>query len=181
MHWLEYAGDLEKLCRFLLLLYRAADMVRRFLTNTPLYPSRLPMRRFHRSTLLETWSRQGLMVNAMRTRGREPLRSASRLLGFIVNICFWDPSHRLVANPGCGPLRLCQDPISYPATPGPFRRRHLVGIDLHRAPVAVRNLRLAVVFAAGHEGGCRSGGGPGHFAGNPLHWVSADTGISNAG
>jgi len=59
--WLEFAGYLEKLCRFLLLLmHRAIDTVRHFLINTPLDPSRLPMRRFHRPTLLETRSQRGL-------------------------------------------------------------------------------------------------------------------------
>ena len=181
MHWLEYARDLEKRCRFLLLLYRAANMVHRFLTNAPLYPSRLPMRRFHRPTLLETWSRKGLMVNAMRTRGREPLRSASRLLGSAINLCFWDPGHRLGASPSCGLLRLCQEPFSYPTAPSSFWRRHLVCISVHRAPVAARNFCLAVAFTEGPGGECRSGGGPGHFAGNPLHRISADTSISNAG
>src|SRR5882757_8121018 len=43
---LEFAGYLEKLCcLLLLLLHHAVDTVRRFLTNTPLDPSWLPIRR----------------------------------------------------------------------------------------------------------------------------------------
>jgi hypothetical protein len=84
--WSEFAGDNQKLCRLLLLLlHRAVNMVHRFLINTPLDPSQLPIRGLHRPTLPESWSRQGLVVNALRTRGREPLRSASRLLGFTID------------------------------------------------------------------------------------------------
>ena len=82
----EFAGYLKEPCHFLiLLLHRAVNMVHRFLINSPLDPIRLPIRGIHRPILLETWSRQRLVVNALRIRGREPLRSASRLLGFAVN------------------------------------------------------------------------------------------------
>src|SRR6266478_6435647 len=156
-------------------------MVRRFLSNTPLYPSRLPMRRSHRPTLLETWSPQGLMVNAMRTRGREPLRAASRLFGFSINLCFWDPSHRLVASPSCGLLGLFQDPFNYPTAPISFWRWHLINIDPHRAPVTLRHLCLTLPFTESHGRGCHGRSGPGYFAGTPLYQISTDTGISNAG
>ncbi len=79
IYWLESAGDLKKLHRFLLLLHHTVDMVRCFLTDTPFDPRRLPMRRSHRPTLLETWSPQGLMVNTMCTRsGASPLRVMGR-------------------------------------------------------------------------------------------------------
>ena len=125
--WPEFSGYLEILCHLLLLLlHRAFNMVHFFLFNTPLYPSRLPIRGVYRPTLLETWSRQGLVVNALRTRGREPLRSASRLLGFISNSCFEDPSHRLVAGPSCGP-RCLRVPLGRFTAPGSFEGRHHVG------------------------------------------------------
>ena len=182
MRWLEYAGDLEKLCCLLLLLHHAINMDHHFLTNPPLDPSRLPMHRFHRPTLLETWSQQGLMVNSMCTRGRKPLRSTPHLLGFTIDLCFWDPSYRLVVSPSCGLLRLCQDPIVYPATPSHFRRGHLVGIDPPPwAPIAMRHLCLVVAFAEGHGGGCHSGSGLGDFASTRLHQIPANTCVSNTG
>ena len=53
----------------LLLLHRAVNMVHRFLIDTPLNPSRLPIRGVHHPTLVETWSQHGLVVNTLRTRG----------------------------------------------------------------------------------------------------------------
>jgi hypothetical protein len=147
---LEFAGYLEKLCRFLLLLlHRAVDTVRRFLINTPLDPSRLPIRRFHHPTLLETRSRRGLVVNSVRIRGREPLRSASRLLGFTIKTRFWDPGHKVVAGPSRGPLCF-QDPRR-PA-PGSFLGRHIVGIDPHQVSIALGLLCLTAAFPEGREG-----------------------------
>jgi hypothetical protein len=134
--WPENAGYHKLLRLFLmLLLHRAVSVVHRFLINAPLDPSQLPIRSFHRPTLLETWSRQGLVVNALRTRGREPLRSASRLLGFTTNLCFGDPGRRLAAGPSCGP-RCLQDPLRCFTAPDSFWGRHLVGIGPRRALVA---------------------------------------------
>ena len=105
MPWLECRGDLEKLaCHFLVpLLHRVVDVMRCSLINTPLGPSRLPIRSVHHPTLLETWSRQGLAVNPLRTRGHEALRSASRRLGFVVNTCLGNPGHRFAVGPSSGP------------------------------------------------------------------------------
>ena len=81
------------LCRFLvLLLHRVANMVHYSLNQHPLqHPldlSRLSFGGVYHPTLLETWSRQRLVVNALRTRGCEPLRSASHLLGFTLSRLF---------------------------------------------------------------------------------------------
>jgi hypothetical protein len=146
----EYAGYLEKFCRFfLLLLHRAVDPVRPFLINTPLDPTRLSIRRLHRPTLLETRSRRGLVVNSMRIRGREPLRSASRLFGYAIETCIWDPGHRVVAGPSRRPLCF-QDPGS-PA-PGSFLGRCIVGIDAHQVPIALVLLYLTAAFPEGRRG-----------------------------
>ena len=51
------------------------------LLHTPLDTSQLSIRGSHLPALSSTRSRQRLVVNARRVRGREPLRSASRLLG----------------------------------------------------------------------------------------------------
>jgi hypothetical protein len=151
---LESAGYLEKLCRLFLLLFlhHAVDTVHRFLTNTPLDPSRRPVRRFHRPTLLETRSQQGLVVKSVRIRGREPLRSASRLLGFIIILCNWDPGHKVVAGPIRGPLYF-PDPRS--RAPGSFQGQRIVGIDSHLASIALGLLRLTGAFPEG-RGGCVS-------------------------
>jgi hypothetical protein len=153
IHRVEFAGYLEKPCRFLLLLpHRAIDAVLRLLINTPLDPTRLPMRRFHRPTLLETRSRRGLVVKSVRTRGCEPLRSASRHLGFIINSLFWDPGHSVVGGPSHGPFCF-QDPRS--RTPGSFLGRHVVGIDPHQAPIALGLFCLKAAFSEG-RGACVS-------------------------
>ena len=139
MLWLQFAGYLEILRRLLLLLllHRAVNMVHRVLFNSPLDPSRLLIRGIHRPTLLETWSRQGLVVNALRTRGREPLRSASRLLGFTICQLLGDPGHRLAAGPSRR-LRCLQDPLSCSAAstaPGSFGGWHLLGMIPRRASI----------------------------------------------
>lgn len=150
MPTVEYAGYLEKFCRFfLLLLRRAVDTARRLLINTPLNPTWLSIRRLHRPTLLETRSQRGLVVNSVRIRGREPLRSASRLLGFTINLRFWGPGHKAVAGPSCGPLCF-QDPRS-PA-PGSFLGRHIVGIDPHQVPSTLGLLHLTAAFPEGRRG-----------------------------
>jgi hypothetical protein len=46
------------------------------------------------------------MVNLLRIWGREPLRSATRLLRSTNDLCLWNPSHRLVAGSRDGPRRL---------------------------------------------------------------------------
>ncbi len=176
---LEYTWDLDRHCHFLLLLllHRAVGTVRRSLVNTPLDPSRLPLRRLYRPPLLETRSRQELMVNALRIRGREPLRSASCLLGFTIQHLFGDPGRRLLAGPSRGP-RCLQDPLSFSRTPGSLQGRKFVGMYPHQAPIALRLLCLTVAFARGHGRGCRRSG-PGHVVRNPLRWISVDTSMSN--
>jgi hypothetical protein len=110
------------------------------------------------------------MVKSLRICGREPLRSAHRLFGFIIVSCFWDPSHRLVTRPSREP-RCLQDPICL-AAPDSFLWRHH-----HRDPVAMR--LITATFARGRGGGCLccSRDGPGHFVGSPPHWISASTGL----
>jgi len=150
MPWLEYTGDLEKLCRSLwLLLRRALGMERRILINTPLDPSRLPIRRLYRPPLLEARSRQGSVVNALRTRGREPLRSASRLLGFTTGLCMRDPSRRLVAGPSRG-LRCVWDPLSF-CTAGSFPGWHLETLRPYRDSIALRWPYLMAAFQEGRS------------------------------
>jgi hypothetical protein len=85
----------------------------------------------------------------VRIRGREPLRSASRLLGFTVNFRFWDPGHKVVAGPSRGPLCF-QDPGSH--APGSFLGRHIVGIDPHQASIALGFLSLTAAFPEGRSG-----------------------------
>jgi hypothetical protein len=152
IHWPENAGDNKKLCCFLmLLLHRAVNMVHRSLINAPLDPTRLPIRGLHRPILLETWSRQGLVVNALRTRGREPLRSASRLLGFTANTLFGDPGHRLAAGPSHGP-RCLRDPLCCSTAPGSFGGRHLVCVG-RRVSIAQRLFCLVATFPEDRAGG----------------------------
>ena len=162
-------------------------MVRCFLINTPLDPSRLPIRRIHRPTLLETRSQRGMGMNSVRIRGREPLRSASRLRGCIPIPLSWGPSHKVVAGPSCGPLCF-QDP-SNPA-PGSFLGRHIVGIGPRQASIALGLPCLTAAFPDGrvgricrrrswHDMAQRSRNGPGKLTGIPPCWRPACTGINN--
>jgi hypothetical protein len=139
---LEFSGYLEKFCFF---------MVHRFLINTPLDPTWLSICGIHCPTLLETWSRQGLVVNALRTRGRESLCSASRLLGFAINPLFGDPGRRHVAGPSRGPCCL-RDPLNSPPTaPGLLLGPHFVGMG-PLAFITLRQLCLAMTFPDGRSG-----------------------------
>jgi hypothetical protein len=95
------------------------DMMSCFLTNTPLDPSRHTIRSVHRPTPLETWSWQGLVVNPLRTRGCEPLRSASRRLGFMINALFGNPGHQLVVGPSSG-SRCLQASLGSSSAPARF-------------------------------------------------------------
>jgi hypothetical protein len=115
-------------------LHRAVSLVLCFLIVTPLDRSGHPIRGIHRPTLLGAWSRQRLVVNSLRTRGREPLRSASRLLGFIINCTLGDPGLRLAAGHNRGP-RCLRDPLSCSA-PGSFEGRRLVGMGFRWACMA---------------------------------------------
>ena len=91
---LELSRELEVLVlRFLLLLLlllllRHRFLLHRHLLHTPLNPNQLSVRSLFPPPLLETRSLQGSMVNSLRARGREPLRSASRLLGFMIDFDF---------------------------------------------------------------------------------------------
>ena len=147
---LEFAGYLEKPYRSLMLLpYRAVDTVRPFVTNTPLNPGWLPIRGFYRAALLETRSQRGLVVKSVRNRGREPLRSASRLLGFINNLRILGSWPQGCGGPGHGPLCFL-DPRSL--APDSFLGRHIVGIDPHQAPIAFWLLCLKAMFPKGRCG-----------------------------
>jgi hypothetical protein len=178
---LELPRELEVLVlRFLLLLLllllRHLFLLHRHLLHTPLNPNQLSVHSLFPPPLLETRSLQGSMVNSLHVRGREPLRSASRLLGFTVDHFVWDPGHRLVAGPSCGPLCL-QGPFCL-AAPASFLRRHLMVVN--RGPDALRLIPAA--FTKGqHRRGCRRccRSGPGKLADIPLQRRSAGTGISD--
>ena len=181
---LELSRELEVLVlRFLLLLLllllllRHRFLLHRHLLHTPLNPNQLSVHSLFPPPLLGTWSLQGSMVNSLRVRGREPLRSASRLLGFTIDL-FWDPGHRLVAGPSRGP-RCLQDPFCL-AAPASFLGRHLMVVD--RGPDALRLLPAAFTkgqYRRGCRRCCRSG--PGKLADIPLQRRSAGTSISDAG
>jgi hypothetical protein len=182
---LELSRELEVLVlRFLLLLLllllllRHRFLLHRHLLHTPLNPNQHSVHSLSPPPLLGTWSLQGLMVNSLRVLGREPLRSASRLLGFIIDNCFWDPGHRLVAGPSRGPLCL-QDPFRLVA-PASFLGRHPMVVN--RGPDALRLIPAA--FTKGqYRRRCRRccGSGPGKLADIPLQRRSACTSISDAG
>ena len=126
----------------LLLLHRAADVVNQFLHTHPQPKSAL------RPLLLETRSQQGSMVNSLRVRGREPLRSVSRFLGFVIDLWIWDPGHRLEAGPGRGPC--CPQDLFYLAAPdscrsGPLRdETHSSGVYQGPTPEWVRTTPLGI-------------------------------------
>jgi hypothetical protein len=88
-----------------------ADLVlpRRFL-HPPLDPRQLFLRTRNRRLLLDTWSRHESMVKLVRIQGREPLRSASRRLGFAI-VIYWGPGGRFPAGPTCV-WRYSQDFVS---------------------------------------------------------------------
>jgi hypothetical protein len=69
----------------------------------------------------------------VRIRDREPLRSASPLLGFTMNARFWDPGPKVVAGPSRGPL--CFQDSGSPAL-GSFLGRHIVSIEPYPAFIA---------------------------------------------
>ena len=141
----------------LLLLHRAADVVNQFLYTHPQPKSAL------RPLLLETRSQQGSMVKSLRVWGREPLRSASRLLGFVIDLCIWDPGYRLVAGPGRG--WCCPQDLFCLAAPASFLGLHLMVVD--RGPYALRLIPAA--FTKGqHWRGCRRccRSGQDHSSGN---------------
>jgi len=167
MPWFEFAGNLEKLvCHFrdgltshnspssflrwgfcFLRLLCIVNMMCCFLINTPLDPSQLPIRSVQHPTLLETWSRQGLVVNALRTRCREPLRSVSHHLGFAIN------SHLGILATGSwwvrSRSRCLQDPLGCSTAPGSLLGRNFVGTCPHQASIT---LRLTSAFPEGHSG-----------------------------
>jgi hypothetical protein len=94
VHWLEFSrdADLDVLAPsslLLLLLCRAVAVLHDCLLHTPL--NKVSVCSFLHPSLLER-SQQGLVVNALHTRGREPLRSTSRLLGFTIKTLLWDPA-----------------------------------------------------------------------------------------
>ena len=124
---LEYTGHIKKLCCFLLLLrHRAVNVVHRFLINTPLNVTWLPICRFHFPTLLETRSQQGLGMYSVRIWRREPLRSASRLLGAFPFCCSGILATRLwrVVDVDLRSFRIPEN------LSGSFLAWHIVGSDL---------------------------------------------------
>ncbi|KAI0269489.1 hypothetical protein BGY98DRAFT_305970 [Russula aff. rugulosa BPL654] len=113
------------------------------------------------------------MVNSLRIRDPELLRSSSRLLGFTF-YPFWDPGDSLLAGRRCGP-RCLQDPI-WLDKPDSFLGWHLMAVD-YRGPVALE--LIAAAFCWGRVYGCRASDrdGPGRSVGSPLHWISAGIGL----
>src|SRR6266850_3166777 len=67
------------------------------------------------------------MVNSLRVWGREPPRSGSRRLGFMINL-YWDLGGRLVAGPTRGPCRL-QDPSVGHLPHGLLMRSGFMAVD----------------------------------------------------
>ena len=97
-----------------LLLRRAPHLALRFHLLSPHDPRRLFLRKETHRPLRDTKSQQGSMVYSLRCRGLEPLRSASRRLGYTIEFLLglhdqgstspfrgrrlpWDPSHTLLA------------------------------------------------------------------------------------
>ena len=163
----------------LLLLHLSLLLLHGIHSHTPLDPSWLSFRSFYRPPLLDAWSRQRLLVYSLRVRGREPLRSASRLLGFTYNSLFWDPGHRFVAGPRHGP-RCPQDPIRR-LVPDSFLGRHRI-LDCPSDLVAEKF--IPTTFPEGRNARRRhrcGGSGYGESTGAPLRRKSADTSVSDAG
>ncbi|KAI9443531.1 hypothetical protein H4582DRAFT_1204118 [Lactarius indigo] len=88
--------------------HRASTVVPRFHLLSLLDPRRLFLQKGSHRPLRDTKSRQRSMVNSLRCRGCEPLRSASRRLGFTIEICP-GPRGRGPASPFCR-LRSPRDP-----------------------------------------------------------------------
>ena len=148
--WLESAGYLEVLSLSAAVAAPCCQYGALLSFQHSPRPCRLSIRGVHHPTLLETWSQQGLVVNALRTRGREPLRSVSRLLGFMTDSYIGDPSRRLVAGPNCGP-RCLRDPLGCFTTPGSFGGWHHVG-GPYQVSNAWRLLCLAVALTEDRGG-----------------------------
>jgi hypothetical protein len=162
MPWLEFAGDLEKPVRqcvtssfcFRMFLRCVVDMMRCSLINTPLNPSRLtrlPIRGVHHPILVETWCQQGLVANALHTRGHEHLRSVSCHLAILglLSILVWQ---------SWPPARSAADRVAFRialVVPPPLARfwgPTLWGMYPHQAAIALRLLCLTVAFPEGHNG-----------------------------
>ena len=179
--WLENIRELEVLMHhflLLLLLLLLPSLLHRFLHPTPLNPNQLSVHNLFLSPLLETWSLQGSTVNSLCVRGRGHLRSSSRLLGFTVDLLFWDPGHRLVAGPSSG-LRCLQDPLCL-AAPASFLGPPLVMVDL--GPDTLWLFPTAFTKAQDRRRCCRClRSEPENLADVPFRCGSADTSISDAG
>lgn len=118
----------------LLLFHRASDVVHLLLSHTPPDPNQLSIYYFGRPALLETRSQQGLTSNSLHFRGREPLRSAFRLLGFDVESCLLGSWPRACG--GSSPQTPLRDIYGLPRGHGCRSRNkqgHLVGSPLHWA------------------------------------------------
>src|SRR5258708_6967924 len=150
-----------------------------YIPHTPFDREHLSICGFCRPPLLETWSQQGSMVNPLRIRGREPPCSAPRLLGFLIDSLFWDPSHRLVVSPGCGP-RCPQDPIGL-VSPDSFLGKYLIAFNCRWGDCAVGP--VVHTFTIGRNGcgasrhiGCNvSWSGPDRCS--PFHGISTATSL----
>jgi hypothetical protein len=159
MPWLEFAGDLGKPVRqcvtssfcFRMFLRCVVDMMRCSLINTPLDPSRLtrlPIRGVHHPILVETWCQQGLVVNALHTRGREHLRSVSCHLAILGLL-----SILVLAILATSPVRSGSRCLGSPwLSLARFWGATLWGMYPHQATIALRLLCLTVAFPEGHNG-----------------------------
>jgi hypothetical protein len=115
---------------------------------------------------------QRSVVNSLRIWDCEPLRPASRLLGFTIVLWYGDPGDRLAVAPRCGP-RCLEDPV-WLIAPDSFLGRYPVAVDYHRGPVAMRLMGAAFCWGCSACGCCwRSRDGPGYFVGSPPRWISA--------
>ena len=89
--------------------HHVACVVQSYTLLTPLDPGQPSLCSSPHQCLLDTWPRQELVVNFVRDWGRELPCSASRRLGYIVNLCR-GPVSGLLAGPTCEPRGL-QDPV----------------------------------------------------------------------
>jgi hypothetical protein len=149
--------------------------------------------------LLETWSRQGLVVNSLRIQGRESLRSApaalglssTTVLGILATGSWWvlAADRAAFAIPLLVPLDQARFCGGTPCQWVCFSTTRLV-----HASVSLRLLCLAVAFPEGHDGcECRchihiwhdvawySRDGSGKLTGIPTRLRSVGTTMGNVG
>ncbi len=81
------------------------------------------------------------MVKFLRVLGREPLRSASRRLEFIIGFFYWGPGYGLSADPTSASCRL-QDPVGRHALLDPLAPLAPLALFCPCDPVTVDSIRI---------------------------------------